>query len=258
MRLKNKVAIITGGGRGIGEGICLGFAREGADIAITDVDLANAERTARKVKELGRRAIAIKGDVAKSSDVDNMVEAVVSEWGRIDILVNNAGIRSPRPLLEISEEEWNRTIAIDLTGVFLCTQRVARKMVEKGIKGSIINISSVAGRIGLPNRAAYGSAKAGVVNFTRDAAIDLGDKGIRVNCIAPGAVPTEMSAYFSTKFDPSQPDAEKQRALVASTPLGRMGEVKDIAAAAIYLASNDAKFVTGTTLDVDGGFLAGK
>ncbi len=258
MRLKDKVAIVTGGGQGIGEGICLAFAREGADIAIPDVNLANAERTSRKVKELGRRAIAIKSDVSKSSDVDRMVEAVVNEWGRIDILVNNAGIRIPGGVLDVTEEEWNEQIAINLTGVFLCTQRAARKMVEKGIKGCIVNISSTAGRIGLPNRAAYCTAKAGVINFARAAAADLGDKGIRVNCIAPGAIATELTAYYTTKFDPSQPDAERMRAIVTNVPLRTWGEVEDIAAAAIYLASDDAKFVTGAILDVDGGFLAGK
>ena len=254
MRLKDKVAIITGGGQGIGEAITLGFAKEGADTVIADINLENAQRTAKKVEELGRRAMAIEVDVSKSSHVDTMVEATVNKFGRIDILVNNAGINILAPLLEYGEEQWDRVIAVNLKGVFLCTQRVARQMVKQEIKGKIINISSIGGKVGYPCRPAYGASKGGVINFTQAAASELCRYGIWVNSIAPG--PTDTPMHDDITYTQGGPqELENLRNIVRTPPVGRRGKPEDIAAAAIYLASDESDYVLGTILDVDGGFL---
>jgi len=253
MKLKDKVAIITGAGSGIGEGTAIRFAQEGARIVIPDIDGEKAERTAEKVRQLGQQALPLQVDVAKSTEVDAMVEKVKSTFGPINILVNNAGIRYPTALLDLSEEEWNRTLAVNLTGIFLCTQRVAREMIKDQIAGSIINISSIAAYKAVRNRAAYCASKGGVISFTRVAALELADKNIRVNAIAPGIIDTPLTAHYKTSMEE---DSQAMRAFLANVPLGRWGQPADIAAAALFLASDEASYVTGTTLIVDAGMMA--
>lgn len=250
MKLEGKVALITGAGSGIGRAIALLFAKEGADIAVNDIDISSAEATAKAVKQIGQRAIAIRANVAKSDDVDAMVDRVVSELGGIHILVNNAGIApSNVPTLEQSLEEWDRVVAVILRGSYLCARRAGQWMVNHKT-GKIINISSVKGITGLVAHTSYGSAKAGIINMTRTLAIEWALFNINVNCIAPGYVMTPMLEGGIKKGLFTVEDLQKQ------IPLGRLAEPDDIAKAALFLASNDANYVTGITLPVDGGFLA--
>jgi NAD(P)-dependent dehydrogenase (short-subunit alcohol dehydrogenase family) len=252
MKLKDKVAIITGAGSGIGEGIAIRFAREGAKIAIPDIDGEKAERTAGKIRSMGKEALPLQADVSKATEVDEMVRKVKATFGPISTLVNNAGIRVPTALLDLSEEEWNRTIGVNLNGVFLCTQRVVREMVQDNIAGSIVNISSVAAYKAFRNRAAYCASKGGVISFTRAAALELAEKNIRVNAIAPGIIDTPLTAQYKTGMEE---DSQAMRAFLATVPLGRWGQPDDIAAAALFLVSDEASYVTGTTLIVDAGMV---
>lgn len=251
MRLKDKVAIVTGGGSGIGEGICLCFAKEGADIIIPDINLPNAERTVGKVEELGRRAMAIKCDVTKPSDVDHMVRSVVmKEFERIDILVNNAGgaMGGRVDELEMNEQQWDAMFNLNVKSAFLCTQAVAKVMIAQQ-SGNIINISSGASFAPQPQLAHYGAAKAALNHLSQTFAVVLGPHGIRVNVIAPGSV--------------SHPAADKERAKnpklyeerLKRIPLGRRAKPEDIAEAAVFLAQDTSNYVTGAFIRVNGGFL---
>jgi NAD(P)-dependent dehydrogenase (short-subunit alcohol dehydrogenase family) len=244
MRLAGKVAVVTGGGSGIGRGIALAMAREGADIAIPDIQVLNAEKVAGEVKELGRKVIAMKTDVTSSADVRAMVDRVREALGKVDILVNNAGIEKRAPFLEITPDDWRRQLDVNLSGTFYCTQAVTREMAKHGY-GRVVNISSVAGLIGPIDLAAYGAAKAGIVGLTRAAALDLADYGITVNAIAPGPVETELMLGAWTA------EALKERPQHGAIP--RFGTVDEIAHAALFLASPESGFITGVTISVDGG-----
>ena len=249
MKLEGKVALVTGAGSGIGRAIALLFAKEGADIAVNDVDISSAEATAKAVKQIGQRTIAIRADVAKSDDVDAMVDRVVSELGGIHILVNNAGTTPPNvPTLEQSVEDWDRVVAVILRGSYLCAQRAGQWMASHKT-GKIVNISSIAGIGGFPRQTSYGSAKAGVINMTRVLAIEWAPYNINVNSIAPGYTMTPMVEGGVKKGVFAIEDLEKQ------IPFGRLAEPDDIAKAALFLASDDASYITGVTLPVDGGLL---
>jgi NAD(P)-dependent dehydrogenase (short-subunit alcohol dehydrogenase family) len=249
MKLEGKVALVTGAGSGIGQAIALLFAKEGANIAVNDIDMSSAEKTAGAVKQVGRKAIAVRADVAEPDEVDAMVDRVIHELGGVHILVNNAGIPVHGPLLEEqTPENWDRVVGVILRGTYLCSRRAGRWMVSHKT-GKIVNISSVAGIAGSPNLSSYGAAKAGVINLTRALAVDWGKYNINVNCIAPGVINTPLTQRtFARWLTPEQ--------IAEPIPLGRMGEADEVAKAALFLVSDDASYITGVTLPVDGGKLA--
>ena len=249
MKLQGKVALVTGAGSGIGQAIALLFAKEGADIGVNDIDLLSAEHTVAAVKQIGRRAIAIKADVFEPDAVDAMVDRVINELGGVHILVNNAGVPLRGPMLEEQTvERWDRAVAVILRGTYLCSRRAGQWMsVHK--TGKILNISSLAGIIGSSNHGGYGPAKAGVINLTRALAVEWGKYHINVNCIAPGLINTPLTQRAIAR-EPALAN------IAQGVPLRRMGEADDIAKAALFLVSDDASYVTGVTLPVDGGWLA--
>jgi len=247
MVLEDQVAIVTGGGQGIGKAIALRCAREGADVAVLDVNEDTAEATTREIFDVGRRALLKVVDVSEPEAVRTAVDEVAEEFERLDVLVNNAGIEKRAGFLEITPEDWQRQLDVNLSGTFYCTQAAAREMSKRGY-GRIVNISSVAGLIGPIDLAAYGTAKAGIVGLTRAAALDLADYGITVNAIAPGPIETELMLGAWT--------AEALRERPQHGAIARFGTVEEIAHTALFLASQDSGFITGTTLSVDGGAVA--
>ena len=251
--LDNKSAIITGARRGIGRGIAMALAEAGADVLVSDIDLADCEKTCREIAEkTGRRAVPFKCDVAKKDEVEAMVAKAVAEFERLDILVNNAGIAPFKPFLELTEEDWDRVLDINLKGQFLCAQAAAREMA-KNKWGRIINIASIASGqvgVGFASIAHYCASKGGVVAMTEALALELAHLGIRVNAIGPGVIETKMTESILA-------NEEIRQGMLARTIVGRFGKPADVAAAVVYLASDEADFVTGATLFVDGGWLAG-
>jgi 3-oxoacyl-[acyl-carrier protein] reductase len=247
MRLKDRFAVVTGGARGIGLAIARALVREGAAVAIADVDLEGAKAAAATIDERGGRAVAIAVNVADPASVAAMVTAAIDAFGRIDILINNAGVGGNRPFLETSLEEWNRIIGINLTGAFLVAQAIAREMVRTG-GGKIVNIASLSGQRGGNGRAAYGSAKAGLELLTKVMAVELAEHNINVNNIAPGAIETEMAKYAH--------DEATRAAYNYLIPMHRYGTPEEIADAAVFLCSDESRYVHGHTLNVDGGFRA--
>ncbi|MFW6143823.1 MAG: SDR family NAD(P)-dependent oxidoreductase [Patescibacteria group bacterium] len=251
--LSGKSAVITGARRGIGKGIAFTLAQAGADVVVSDIDLEDCEKTCQEIVEkTGQCAVAFKCDVTKKEEVHSLVDKAVGEFGKLDILVNNAGIAPFREFLKISEEEWDKVLEVNLKGQFLCAQVAAKEMAKNGW-GRIINIASIASGqvgVGFPQTAHYTASKGGVTAVTETMALELGPKGIRVNAIGPGIIATEMTQDMLS-------DDEQKRDLLERTPVGRIGKPEDIGAAAVYLASEEADFVNGVTLFVDGGWLAG-
>lgn len=245
MRLHNQVALITGAGRGIGREIALRFAKEGARLVIADLDEASADAVAADIAARGGEALAVGLDVAEPALVEDAIGATLRRFGCLDILVNNAGVGSNLPVLEMPLAEWERNLRVNLTGTFLCAQAAARVMARQGT-GRIINIASISGQRGGVGRAAYGAAKAGVIQLTRVMAVELAPLGIGVNAISPGPVDTEQSRGTHTPAT--------RRAYLSRIPQKRYGEGSEVAAAAVFLASDDASFVAGHVLNVDGGF----
>lgn len=244
MKLKDRVALVTGSARGIGRATAERMAAEGAQVVISDRDAAAAAATAEAV---GPRAVAIACDVADPAQIEALFAAIAERQGRLDILVNNAGIGSTRLLVDTPLEEWERTIRVNLTGAFLCSQQAARQMTrQRG--GRIINIVSLSGQKGGVGRSAYGASKAGLEVLTKIMAVELAEAGITVNAIAPGPIATETGRAMHT-----QETVDAYHRLI---PQRRYGEPAEIAAAAAFLASDDALYITGHTLNVDGGFLA--
>jgi acetoin reductase-like protein len=255
MKLEGKVAVVTGGGRGIGRAIARRYAAEGAQVVIADIDGDNAERAAAEIAGSGGRAFAVAMDVARQDQIDAMVEAVVTREGRIDILVNNAGIFDMAPLLELSRAQWQRLFAVNVEGLFFTLQAVAAQMVAQGEGGKIINLASQAGRHGVALVSAYCATKAAVISITQSAALELIRHRINVNAIAPGVVDTEMWERADSLFARHLGLAigERKRQVGAAVPYGRMGVAEDLTGAAVFLASADADYVVGQTLNVDGG-----
>ena len=246
--LSGKAALVTGGRRGIGRGVCLALAAEGADVAVNDVEGAEqAEAVAQEVREMGRRAVVVMADVAKPDQVQAMVDGVVSELGGLDILVNNAGVESIVPFLEITPEEWERVTNINLRGEFLCAQAAVRHMVDSGNGGAIVNIGSVQAGMVLPGRAHYAPSKRGVEALTANLAVELAEHNIRVNCINPGLIDTDMTSWVMK-------DPEILPIVLEKIALKRAGEPDEIGQVAAFLASDKASYVTGQSLYVDGGF----
>jgi NAD(P)-dependent dehydrogenase (short-subunit alcohol dehydrogenase family) len=246
-RLAGKVAIVTGAGSrgpglGNGKAAAILFAREGARVLCVDAKLENAEDTAKLIAQEGGEAAIFAADVTRKADCQAMVGAVLERWDGLDILHNNVGIESRRTLFEVTEEEWDRVMAVDLKSMLLATQAAARPMVERG-RGAIVCVSSVAAMRG-HGRTAYAAAKAGVIGFVRTCAAQLGPRGVRVNAIAPGMVWTPMVESVGPEM------REKRR---RASPLGTEGEGWDVGWAAVFLASDEARWITGQTLVVDGG-----
>ncbi|PYT27816.1 MAG: SDR family oxidoreductase [Acidobacteria bacterium] len=240
-------ALVTGASKGVGKGIALELARAGAAIIVNyNTDTKGAEKTVDEIRSLGREAIAIPADVGVAADVDRMFEQAVEKFPRIQILVNNAGVQTWKPLLELTESEWDRTINTNLNGCFLCTQRAARHMRESGA-GRIINIGSGCNKVAFPNLVDYTSSKGGIEMFTKAAAVELGKYGITVNCVAPGAIEIERTKHEAGDYAATW---------AKLTPLGRVGQPVDVARAVAFLASDAAAFITGQTLWVDGGLFS--
>jgi 3-oxoacyl-[acyl-carrier protein] reductase len=244
MRLAEKKAIVTGASRGIGAAIALAFAREGADVLINYVSRdKDAQETYAAVQALGRSALLFKGDVSDSSHVKAMVEMALARWGRIDILVNNAGITQVATPFQTTEEDWDRVLKINLKSAFLCSKAVLEPMVKQGA-GRIINISSVVGKSGGIAGLTYAASKAGMIGLTKSLATHLAPYNILVNAIAPALIDTEMLRWRTE---------EQWKETIAGIPLKRLGDPMDMAEAAIFLASNGGNFITGATIDVNGG-----
>ncbi len=243
--LANKVAIVTGGGDGIGKGIALMFARSGADVVIADRAASAAEEVAAEISALGRRSLAINMDVRRSEMVKEMVRRTVAELGGLDILVNNVGGSPRQAYLDGSEARWLKIVELNLNSVFYCTGAAVRAMIEGKRKGSIINISSIEGSRAAPGFAVYSACKGGLDNFTKSAAVEFAEHGIRVNCIAPDMIDTTVLA--DSKDNPNIPRV---------IPLGRIGTPEEVGGVAVFLASDLASYVTGVTILVDGGTFA--
>ncbi|HTK30375.1 MAG TPA: SDR family NAD(P)-dependent oxidoreductase [Candidatus Saccharimonadaceae bacterium] len=257
MKLAGKVAIITGGGRGLGRAIALRFAEEGAAVALTGTGREHLEATAREIVAAGGRSLAVVADVAKEPDVVRMVAATIAEFGGLDILVNNAGIAGPTAsVAEAKCEDWERTLAVNLTGAFLCSKHAIPHLIaQKG--GRILNITSVAGLIGYAMRSPYAASKWGMIGLTRSLALEVGAHGITVNAIAPGSVRGERIANVvrdrATSLGKSTAEIEREF-YVEPTALKRMLDPEEIAATAVFLCSDDARGITGETLGVTAGF----
>jgi 3-oxoacyl-[acyl-carrier protein] reductase len=248
MSLSGKVALVTGGSRGIGRSIVLELAKAGADVAINySGSEAAAKQVAEEVTGLGRKAIIIQANVANSESVGEMIKRVVDEFGQLDILVNNAGITKDNLLMRMKEEDWDDVISVNLKGVFNCIKAVTRQMMKQR-SGRIINISSVVGVLGNAGQANYVAAKAGVIGLTKTTARELASRGITVNSVAPGFIETDMTSTLSEEI---------REGLSTQIPLGRLGSPEDIARVVRFVASDEAAYMTGQTLHVDGGMYMG-
>lgn len=249
MKLEGKVALITGASRGIGKGIAEVFAEEGADVAVNYVSSgAKAQAVVAWIRDRGRRAIAAKADVSNLAEVEAMVEKVWNELGPIDILVNNAGMETIIPFLELTEDQWQRLTEVNLKGEFLCGQAVARRMIAAGRKGNIINVGSIqAGKV-LPGRTHYAPTKLGIEALTRNMSAELTPLGIRVNCIHPGLIETDMVDWVM-----KNPDVLPM--VLAQISLGRAGQPREIGTVAAFFASDESSYVTGQALYVEGGWV---
>jgi NAD(P)-dependent dehydrogenase (short-subunit alcohol dehydrogenase family) len=250
-KLEGKIALVTGGGGGIGRATCLAYAREGAKVAVVDVDGAAAVDVAKAVAGSGGEAIAIVADVSRSEQVAAMMEQVVARFGRLDIAFNNAGIDIEHlPLAQTSEEDFDRLMSINVKGVWLCMKFEIAQMLKQGEGGAIVNTSSIGGLIGAPRQPIYGSTKHAVLGMTKAAAVEYGRKGIRINAVCPGIIRTEMTERAIAR------EPRRKTYIEQAHPIGRLGEAEDIARSVVFLSSEDAAFVLGHSLAVDGGFTA--
>ncbi len=248
MRLKDKNVIITGGASGFGKEIALTFAREGANIIIADLDKAEGAKIADEIIDLNQKALFIEMDVSKKSDVDKMVKIAIEKFKQIDILVNNAGIANFRDIQEISEEQWDKLININLKGTYLCSRSIIEHMIEKE-SGKIINMASISGVTGRPVGVDYSASKSGIIGITRTLAVQVAKYGVNVNAIAPGPIITPlMEKYFNE---------ETIERLLATIPYKRQGKASDIAGTALFLASEDSDWITGEVINVNGGAFIG-
>lgn len=248
MRLNNKVALITGGSMGIGQAISIKFAQEGARVAIAAQGQPALQETEEYIRTLGGEVLTIDFDIQDKSQIEDVIAYVQSEWGTIDILVNNAGICNPAPFLEITEEEWDRHLNINLKGTFLFSQKTAAMMVNQQVEGVIINMSSVNGLAAEVRQAHYNTSKGGMNVLTMSMALELAEHGIRVNALCPGFIETRL-----TKPKINNPYAIRE--YLKTIPIGRVGQPEDIADAALFLASHESRYMTGQCLVVDGGQL---
>ena len=248
MRLKDKVAIITGGASGIGKATAILFAEHGAKIAVADIDENGANQTLAAIHDAGKEAIYVQTDVTISDNTERMVAETVSRYGKLDILLSSAGIAMRLPVADLSETDWHRCLDVNLTGVYLCAKAAIPAMRMNG-GGSIINLSSIYGLVGADVRAAYVASKGGVTNLTRGMALDYAEENIRVNCICPGFVETPLVAGVVKT-------PQEYRNLADRHPMRRLAQPEEIAYGALYLASDESAFVTGIALPIDGGYTA--
>jgi 3-oxoacyl-[acyl-carrier protein] reductase len=243
MRLKDKVALVTGAAQGIGKAIALLFAQEGAKVGVADLNLAGAEETCGEISALPGEALAMGGNVAKAEDAEGMVQAVLDKFGRLDILVNNAGITRDQVLLRMKEEDWDLVLAVNLKGAFHLTKAALRPFLkQKG--GKIVNIASVTGQMGNAGQANYAASKAGLIGFTKSVAREYANRNIQVNAVAPGFIDTPMSQAIPAK---------EREFLIKQIPMERLGKPEDVAQAVLFLASPAADYITGQVLNVNGG-----
>jgi NAD(P)-dependent dehydrogenase (short-subunit alcohol dehydrogenase family) len=248
--LSGKVALVTGGSKGIGQAIALAFSEAGADVGIVSRDEMALEGVLARLRTMSGRAEAFAADISRVDEIEHMVNRVKSTLGPVDILVNSAGIAIPEPALSVSEETWCKTIDTNLKGQFFCASRIGRDMIERRT-GAIINVSSEEGLVAVSGHVAYCISKAGIIHMTKVLAVEWGEFGVRVNCIAPAAVRTQMNEGYWLG------DEQAYRWVVSRIPLGRVSEVEEMTGAALFLASDASSFVTGAVLVVDGGVSAG-
>lgn len=252
VKLKDKVCIVTGGAKGIGEATVKLFRQEGARVAVVDIDEPKGAALARELDGSGDSVIFVKCDVSKSAEVRTMVEKVKSKFNSIDVLVNSAGVTDDATVVTTLEENWNKVIGVNLTGIYLCCKEVIPVMIDQG-GGNVVNIASIASFVGLNNNAAYNASKGGALMLTRNMAVDFASKNIRVNAVCPAMIMTPMLEDFIK----IQPDPEAYvKGVEASTPLGRMGTSEEVAHAALFFAADDCRYATGSALMVDGGYTA--
>jgi len=245
LTLEGKVALVTGGARGIGKEIALCLAKQGANIALCDVNLEETEKTAKEIRDLGRDCLALKADVTSLKDVQDMMDKILDKLSKLDILINNAGITKDGLVLRMSEQDWDKVIAVNLKGCFICT-KVASKVMLKQRFGKIVNLASIIGIMGNIGQANYAASKAGIIGLTKSVAKELAPRGVCVNAIAPGFIKTEMTAKLPE---------DVQKKMLSLIPLGRFGEPKDVANLALFLSSKNSSYITGQVIQIDGGML---
>lgn len=249
MDLSNRVAIVTGSGRGIGAAIALKLAEVGATVVINDVgDMEPAEAVAEEIRKMGQQSLVVPADISDSSEVTRMVETVTSNYGKVDILINNAGITRDQLIMRMSDDDWDQVLGVNLKSVFLCTRAVLRPMMKQRW-GRIVSIASIVGLIGNAGQANYASAKAGIIGFTRTVAKEVASRGITANAVAPGFIDTTMTQHLPE---------ERRQAMADQILLGYLGTPRDVAEAVAFLASEEARYITGQVLTVDGGISLGK
>lgn len=255
MRLKNKVAVVTGGGMGIGRSGALAFAAEGAAVAVADVNAQAANQVAEEIRAAGGQAVAVLADVSKNADAERIAQETVQAFGGIDFLLNNAGIQTYGTVTETDEETWDRTLNINLKGMYLVAKYCIPEMRKRG-GGAIVNIASIQGIANQKRVAAYAAAKGGVIALTRSMGVDYAAENIRANCICPGGVITPMMyEALALSYPPEQIEEEIRKGGL-TYPLGRLAQPEEIARVAVFLCTSDSSFMTGSTVVVDGGYMA--